>query len=689
MQRSKRVKKHWLGVLLLVMPLMAGAQKYAWQDCYASLENDVLHIGNSKIKQEFQWNNGNLILTKVVNQENGTNSVLVNPIPDLFLKNEPKPDSATWRWEVDQQFVNTRQKVKITITQYIQTLIVQRVITIYPKVPAIATHYQFKGSSAARWLNQSTLQLGMIEDNSFTTSVEDAPRLGSVSLSGKHYRIRAVSFQDATDHHNNLVREQEIIPYHKPITLAANVLLINDDEGKQSFFVVKESPLGASQQAYPGFDFVISRDRINITGVGVSSADLHNDWTTAYGYALGLAEDNQVSILKALRQYQKTKSSEQDEMVLMNTWGDRGRDSRMSESFVLAELEKATKLGITHLQLDDGWQAGLSRNSANKQGLMWDDWTTESWLPHPQRFPNGLGRVVQRARELNIEIGLWFNPSKANSYRQWQRDAKIISDLHQQWGIRVFKIDGIELADKKSEENVRRMFDAVKHDSEGRVIFNLDVTAGKRLGYHYFTEYGNIFLENRYTDWGNYYPHWTLRNLWQLARYVPPEKLQIEFLNKWRNTAKYPVNDSFAPQQYSFEYLVAITLMAQPLAWLEAANLPEEAYRISDLLNRYHQHRKEIHKGIILPVGEEPDGTQWTGFQSKGDQQGYFLVFREATSSASSRITTFLQPYQKVRLEHLAGDGKSFTSTVDPNGRIEFSLPKPRTFALYRYIVTR
>ena len=76
---------------------------------------------------------------------------------------------------------------------------------------------------------------------------------------------------------------------------------------------------------------------------------------------------------------------------------------------------------------------------------------------------------------------------------------------------------------------------------------------------------GNIFLENRYTDWQNYYPYWTLRNLWMLSKYVPAEKLQIEFLNKWRNTDKYK-GEVFAPENYSFEYLFATTLAGQPLA---------------------------------------------------------------------------------------------------------------------------
>ena len=73
-------------------------------------------------------------------------------------------------------------------------------------------------------------------------------------------------------------------------------------------------------------------------------------------------------------------------------------------------------------------------------------------------------------------------------------------------------------------------------ETDEEVIFNLDATASRRGGYHMFNEYGNIFLENRYTDWQNYYPYWTLRNLWMLSKYVPAEKLQIEFQNKWRNT---------------------------------------------------------------------------------------------------------------------------------------------------------
>ncbi|MBX2946726.1 MAG: alpha-galactosidase [Cyclobacteriaceae bacterium] len=681
------MKDKLLTMVFLMMSLLLMAQQSTFKDCYVTLEQGTLEIGNSKIKQTFRWNGGNIILEKLTNLSNEFVEVFIDAVPDFFLKDIPPPDSANWRAEVVKRFSHTTEYLRITITQHLHALVIQRIFEVHPEVPAIATYYRVKGSSSAHWMIPPLQHQDMIEDNTFTTSMEQSPRLGSVSLKGKHYKSRVIAFQDATDHHNNLVREQEITPYRKPIVLPGNIVLVDDVESKRSFFILKESPLGFAQQAYPGFDFVIGQDRINITGLGMDSNDLQADWTTTYGFVIGVADADQVSVLSSLRSYQKTKGSPQDEMILMNTWGDRGRDSRMSESFVLAELEKAKRLGITHVQLDDGWQAGLSRNSANKQGLMWDDWTIESWQPHPERFPRGLAPVMTKANELKIEIGLWFNPSKVNSYAQWQRDADILIDLHRQWGIYVFKIDGIELTDKRAEENLRKLFERVKHNTEGRVIFNFDVTAGKRLGYHYFTEFGNIFLENRYTDWGNYYPHWTLRNLWQLSRYVPPEKLQVEFLNKWRNLSKYPVNDLLAPANYTFDYLVAITLMAQPLAWLEATNLPKEAFDVSDLLKRFEEHRFKIHSGIILPIGEEPDGSQWTGFQSMGRNEGYFLVFREFNEVSAKAMKTHLPPNKKVRLEHVAGNGKNFSGKTTTSGSLTFSLPKPRTFALYRYIV--
>lgn len=177
-----------------------------------------------------------------------------------------------------------------------------------------------------------------------------------------------------------------------------------------------------------------------------------------------------------------------------------------------------------------------------------------------------------------------------------------------QYGIKTWKIDGVNIPNKESDVNFRRLLDKVMLATNNEAVFDLDVTASRRFGYHYFYEYGNLFLENRYTDFARYYPYYTLRNLWMLSKYVPAQRLQIEFLNNWRNRDKYPADDMLAPGNYSFDYLFAITMFAQPLAWFETSSLPPAAFKTAPLINTYKQYWSKIHKGQIFPVGDEPDG---------------------------------------------------------------------------------
>ena len=296
--------------------------------------------------------------------------------------------------------------------------------------------------------------------------------------------------------------------------------------------------------------------------------------------------------------------------------------------------------------------------------------------------------MVKHAKAQGIDLGLWFHPSNANDYANWERDALIVVNLYRNYGIRYFKIDGIKLPSKQSEINLRRFFDRIVRDSEGQVVINMDATADNRTGYHYFNEYGNIFLENRYTDFGRYYPYWTLRNLWMLSKYVPAERLQIEFLNKWRNVHKYDKDDPLTPQRVPFGYVFAVTLMAQPLAWFEGSGLPEEAYTIAPIIKTYRQHQGYIHQGTILPIGEEPDGTSWTGFQSiLNDKEGYLLIFREYNPANHEDITLYDLASKYMRCQHLCGQGADFNIKVNRNGQVTFSLPAAYSFGLYRYLV--
>ena len=176
-----------------------------------------------------------------------------------------------------------------------------------------------------------------------------------------------------------------------------------------------------------------------------------------------------------------------------------------------------------------------------------------------------------------------------------------------------------------------------------------------------------------------------------LSKYIPPQRLQIEFLNKWRNLDKYPPGDPFAPTNYSFDYLFALTMPAQPLAWMEVRNLPEEAYKTSVLIRKYKNHWQEWHSGQIFPIGEEPSGISWTGFQSilKENSSGYVLVIREINTRKEMTYKLSQVPPGKYSFTLIAGTGKSFNDKIGTDRFVTFHLPEEKNFSLYRYTLIK
>jgi hypothetical protein len=134
-------------------------------------------------------------------------------------------------------------------------------------------------------------------------------------------------------------------------------------------------------------------------------------------------------------------------------------------------------------------------------------------------------------------------------------------------------------------------------------------------------------------------------------------------------------------------------MMAQPLAWFEASNLPEEAFEAAPLIRAYREHMADIHAGCILPIGEEPSGAGWTGFQSCGDTGGYLLVFRELNDRPTAEMRLWGLANVRLRLSAIVRSsgkiGEQVEKDVNENGDVAFELSEPFAFALYRYeIVT-
>jgi len=667
--------------------------------CRAVLEDDIFILENDLIRREYVWNNGHLHSRRMLDKRSGSEWRLTGERPDLILPENRKyvelsPEGGGFTTEEIPETAVAPAHLRVTVEHRVDALHIRRVFRLYEGVAAIACHFEMKGRTEARWRAED-LEPGALLNVQTMRDYEwrrlPGPAIEQVTSSDRHLKMRCVRFYEGSDRRNEYVVEHELIPYHYRNYQAGNLLLATSVLDDAGYFILKEAPCTDVQLANPGCDFLACTQfgEVLVLGLGLDPSDLHeNRWTPGYGFVTGLAEGGEEELLVELREYQdriRTRRPGRDEMILLNTWGDRNRDANVGEDFARKEFEAGARLGITHFQIDDGWQKGASTSSVREgsQESMWKD--SEAWEVDPERFPNGLAPLVEKGRELGIELCLWFSPSFVDSYVHWERDAEALTKIWREHGVRMFKIDCVEMQDKPSEVRLRALFERVIEATGGEAVFNMDVTAGNRYGYHFFGEYGGIFMENRYTDWGNYYPHWTLRALWKLSRYVPAQRLQIEFLNIWRNRDKYRPGDPLAPGNAGFEYCFAVAMMAQPLAWMEASNLPEEAFALSNTIATYKRHWQAIHAGKVFPIGSPPRGDSWTGFQSLGEECGYFLVFREQNDKSTSRMKTWRLAGRKVACRSVLGRGEDFEGEVDEDGMLEFALPEPMSYALYAY----
>ncbi|MDD4891529.1 MAG: alpha-galactosidase [Phycisphaerae bacterium] len=658
-------------------------------NCHAELAGNTLIIENDLIRREFAWNGGLPATRLILDKRTGARWEMPGTSPDCTFPGEPGvPEAGEFHAAEMPATAISPAHLAAEVFCRLGGLEVRRVFRIYPGCPAIASDCYLRGRATRSWRDervdeQAWRDVGLAK--AFRTKPPPIPVAERIVLGGRHTVARAVEFHDVTDYCNNLVESRSAMLSRWPVALRGNLLLAIDGLSRGGFFVLREAPCSDRQLAWPGADFVADRWEVTVLGLGVLPEDLDKrEWVRCYSTVLGVGGATEQSLLSAVREYQHARRAARpgrDHMLMLNTWGDRGCYDRIGEAFALAEIDGAARLGLTHFQLDDGWQHG----NFCMPNLPEVPRVGDYWAVHVDRFPRGLLPVVERARERGVELCLWFCPEAADSYAAWEDNARTLIALWRQFGIRTFKIDGVHVPDKRAEANLRAFLDAVLAGTNGEAFFNLDVTAGQRFGYHCFTEYGNLFVENRYTEWSNYFPHWALRNLWQLAHYVPPQLLQIEFLNKWRNQANYDAADPIAPANVPFDYCFAVTMMAQPLGWFEAGNLPGEAFDLAPLVAVYRCHQARIHAGRIFPIGREPSGGAWTGFQSVREDGGYVAVYREFNGRDRAKLRLWSPPTGRTEFRLVAGAGADFGATPDADGRVEFALPSPLSFALYEY----
>jgi len=651
-------------VIVFSQPLSAGSQ--AFRDCHARWDDGKLTVGNARFERTWLAADTGLAAVSFVMKD-----------PDVeWLADAARKVKTAGKLEVSAStgrrgvVGSEGLRVEVAVSGKMPE---RRVLWVFPELAGVISE-RLDGVEETQRTEQQ--QTSGIEAEPAKAADPAAARGGeTLRLQPKHLRVTEIALRDQTDHHNELLHEREWLSWanESPLEIRGCVLTVENALDGNGIAFLKLAPLPHARPDPQAVDFQVR------PGAGTVAAFFHGYPVAAVAYRGGKAGRTQAlhAVQRALRNHVPGR----DGMFLSNTWGDRSRDARIREDFLLKEVEAGAALGVDVVQIDDGWQKGRSSNSADAQGKgVWNGyWAAdpEFWTPDPARFPNGLEPVVKAARAKGMKFGLWFGPDSSNDASNWQKDADHLLEIHRSQGIDYFKIDSMKSLSAVSLQHQRAMFDRMLEGSKGAMTFDLDVTAEVRPGYFGLTDIGPVFVENRYTDWGSYWPHLTLRSLWSLSHAVDPLRLRIEVLNNARNAEKYG-NDPLAPARYRADTLFAIAMMANPLGWFEVSNLPEEyVARMKPLVATWKAERERMHGGSIVPIGFAPDGVAWTGFASAASdgKGGYVLLFRELNESADFSLDLSMLG-QSSRATVIGGRG---TARME-NGRLAVTVPDALDF---------
>ncbi len=676
-------------------------QELRFEDCYFTQDQYEVTLGNSRIERQWRCSKRGLTTVRLIDKLTRRNwaAQAINPESIITFQNRliglsGLPTVVTSAEIIENSL--SAQSLRLRFTCACGQHTIDKCFEIFPGVAAIRT-----------WL-----EITWAED----MSLLDYTQVDRFSLNLWEASATAVELHDLTDYTNHLatVREFDLAKTSK---LVGNNIFIEKADG-EGIFGYKESPVPNSQLYHLYYDF--EADKQWLAGIGAGFHNLPAGQTRrTYAFTFGVYSGGRDAGILALKEYQAARYKtvpERDYIISANSWGDFSTD--INEEKLIAEVEAAAALGIESVAVDAGWTPHVMGGD-----------------PDPVKFPNGFAPLCRRAKELGVKLELWMVPTRLDGaidvlkeHPEWVARTNNMTPCDRQPSYGGVMLTGIELCNPECfasmkdyflrfyDEGFERFkmdtfqcdgFDSLEGDlydhyealrrlmhelvvERPGLTFTQDSTRTNRPIYDYYMDYGIIFLENRYQRGpmdgnGRYLPWKTLRNLWQVAPYIPPQKLNMELSND--------------EEGYTPEYLFATVMFANPLFWESLARIsdgptptpignptpalpaterestscpPKSALsslepescplsvagragvgssdcslsvagragegssggtraRLKRMISLYKEHRAAIYAGHIWPLGDMPDGTAWTGFQSHDPKtgSGYLIVYRE------------------------------------------------------------
>ena len=627
----------------------------------ALISDDSLVVDTSRMRRKWKWTSRGFVTVSLQDKVLGVEWCGRKPAYSCDwslwgIVGEAELLSVDAKVSDDEGFTSEHIEVRALVEYPREKLQVEYLIWAYPSSPGIRTQIRVKsleGFSPEKFNGESRVEY-------IPVSFENTVR-------------REIGYYNDTQHRNE--PETEILREEVKTSPLSGIeehswgsILCIEKEG-YGLAIIKESHKCVNQ---PGVNCGVFRcdssKGVESTGSGLSPEEIVSSrfrgcwasWCLVYSGG----DDGRELALKVFDRLRYPIKPNRDIYIIANTWGSGGGREAAREENVLKEIESQADLGIDVQQIDDGWQ-------------------DENWRPRKDFYPEGWTRVAAKAKEKGVKLGLWFNIGVMSP-------KELLENLKYHYntgGFLYFKLDGLHFETySEVDEVMKAVREFIKYTGHKAQV-NWDVTENSpRVGYFFAKEYGCIYLENRKPESYNVYiPYLVLRDLWQLSKYINLNKVQCTVQNIDRVDPK--ASDAHL---YSHQYCVAITLMGTPIFFQET-HLYSQAAReeIKSILRVYKEHRKNIFKGYVFPIGSKPDNKSWTGFQCHifEEKAGYLLIFRELHNHEDTKaIQLKFISNTPLKLKDLLHETETVVK-VAGDGKIVFKIEKPADFRFYQYKV--
>lgn len=668
-------------------------------DCYARLTGDELTVGNDLFERRWRIADNTVIASSVLDRQRHLEWLAKDSQcaawhhPELMLK-MLDVGSASLTLERDDLAGAAAAHLRADLVfAHGSSRQIFR-FRIWPGLPLVLQSVVCQGDTADDW---TTTQEPELVDTAVAHHRPSADRVDAFYLAERQLHWTATSLQCRTDHRDNFVETTSGVAFSKQtIRRSGHLMHLGRWDGSAGLAAMKIAPPPDEQLHVPGWDFALSGGNLAICGGGVSLAEmLASGSVEAYRAVVAAVDADPASAAELFRKFMNAVAPPRvprSGVTFANNWGGGGSVGIISEEFVSNEIKAAGRLGVTNVQIDAGWHQGDAKQLHVEalEPASTSQVDPNFWAVNSEKFPQGFEPIQALAKEQNVNVGVWYCLDRADHYAKWREDLATMLGLWRSHGITQFKIDGMSLSSRQAEANVLNLFRELFVQSGGEIAITHDITGGKsrRLGNCYAPYHiRDYFLENRYSRVATYWPHRTLRNLWQLAPLIPTHRFEVEWMDPSKHTEPYG-DHPLAPAQFGIEYCLTVTLFARPLAWMHLQKLPpKDAAKVRKLLHAYLPHQHDMLTGRVDPIGEVPSGAAWTGFCSQHEREaGYLMLFREVNDRSTAAVALPKLPAgATLQLERIIGQGSQRKVKLNAERIGKFNLAKPRSFALYRW----